>query len=1254
MTAGDAALAAAPAKRPATTIPRILHFTWRTPDIPARYRPFFDGWARHHPGWAVRLWTDADLRDFVARHDPGFLPIFDAYPDPIERVDTGRYLVLAHLGGVFVDLDLECFQPIDALLDGESLVLGLEPDSHGEALKATRRGITRIPCPTFMASTPGHAFWSDVRAALPIARRAADPLDVSGPFLLSRVLARYRGSDPVRVLPSETLYPVDRDSAWEGALFDIERWNAVALRAYTHHHWDGSWFRTVGDAHFGAPARAAALVRRPDRPGAGRTLLFRGSPPPIDPAEGFVSCLMVTGGRAPLAAVAIRCFQAQTWAARELVIVDDDPDPALAETVRRLGDPAIRHIRLPPEGRTLGELRNLAIDAARGPFVCQWDDDDLYDPLRIEYQMRALAMTGTDACFLLRWLQWMPAEPAVSVSTRRLWEGSLLGRKTAVGRYPGLRRGEDTPVAQAIVASVPTVHLDLPRLYLYVGHQRNTHDPSHHRHLLEVATARFPPQRTAAILHELARRLPIPAYEQALDALAALPPPSKPPPVRPLADIAAEAHQAMRDRRHEDALHGWEEILRHGDDFTAAIGRGEALSRLRRINAAIAQFRDVARRYRRSAEGPARLGQVLLAIDRPEDARKAFEEALRRNPGHAMSLIELGIIDLKAGRLDAAEPRFLRAIERAPAERRGWMGAAAVAVRRHDWPLALERWRAVWERFRDPTAPQEIAGALLAMGHLREAWDFLEALPADALPARERLFGFAWLAKLAHDGRRLLAELEAARPQAIADDVLRRMLIEALTLNGRAAEAAAIVAEAGIGSTPTSQMFSIHALVAGGREDLATHHLRRLGQPPALLRTAARLLPDILAQARRDDGPAGVRRVLEALAGSAGSPRELRLAGLFERECADSLDALFGGAPLPAPVERRPLAVPAAAEDIPPGWASDPMDRAWTAIERVRERHGTVRLDLRVNLSEALAVADRIAAAIADRTPLSVLRLGDGEGNFLPYAADLAAHQGQDQRSIQRLWWSDRMLDRDATAHLMGLLADAVRAADIVGIPDQYRLANSLGRAMRPGQTSRGLMAVVEQFAGLAPAPPAGAVAGPGATITSCHLHSALAWWGLWDVVLGRAGTGAVVTGRSDLGPALERRFGFHVARTHRVPAERKYVRDGAGRAEGDHYPDGLERVCRELAAEVRPGQVVLVAAGILGKVYCAHVRAAGGIALDVGSAADHWCGHVTRTRDEAACYQPPPGLAAAYAGRPDLDRLYPALAPSAFFHGKG
>jgi len=206
---------------------------------------------------------------------------------------------------------------------------------------------------------------------------------------------------------------------------------------------------------------------------------------------------------------------------------------------------------------------------------------------------------------------------------------------------------------------------------------------------------------------------------------------------------------------------------------------------------------------------------------------------------------------------------------------------------------------------------------------------------------------------------------------------------------------------------------------------------------------------------------------------------------------------------------------------------------------------------------------------------------------------------------------------------------------------------------MRPSQTSRGLIAVVEQIAGLT-APAGGQpLVDRAQTITSCHLHAGLAWWDLWRPLLAHAREVVLVTGRSDLDSALQRLFGLRVRCTYRIPAERKYRNDPTS-ALRPHYPDGFAEVTRALTAETRPGEVVLVAAGILGKAYCATVRAAGGIALDIGSAADHWCGHATRTRDEAALYNTPPELAAAYAARPDLDALYPALAVSAFFQRRG
>ena len=52
-------------------IPRLLHFTWKTPDLPRQMAAYYADWQRLHPDWEVRLWTDASMRDFVA----------EAYPD---------------------------------------------------------------------------------------------------------------------------------------------------------------------------------------------------------------------------------------------------------------------------------------------------------------------------------------------------------------------------------------------------------------------------------------------------------------------------------------------------------------------------------------------------------------------------------------------------------------------------------------------------------------------------------------------------------------------------------------------------------------------------------------------------------------------------------------------------------------------------------------------------------------------------------------------------------------------------------------------------------------------------------------------------------------------------------------------------------------------------------------------------------------------------------------------------------------------
>lgn len=490
------------------TIPRIIHQTWKTADTPVAYQGFQRNWTRHHPDHVHRLWTDADLDRLVAEEFPALLGLFRSYREPIRRADLGRYLVLLRFGGIYADLDCDCLRPLDPLLEGAEFVIGTEPESHLGLDKAARRGLARILCPSVIASVPGHPFWHHVIEHIVAARDEADVLDATGPFLLTRACDSFPEPRRLTVLPSHVFYPVDKDDCWKGRVYDLEFWERATRDAYVLHHWDGTWFR--GGAQTRLPTDVQVQVSDPVETG----------PPPGPPAgdRPLISCLMVTRDRPALARRAIACFIAQSWPNRELVIVDDGPDDSLAAHVRDLGRADIRMLRLPDEGRTLGELRNVAVDHAAGAYVCQWDDDDLSDPQRLEYQFRVLSKTGARACLLSRWMIWWPATGRVAVSRARDWEGSLLCEKAAMPRYPALRRGEDTPLVERLRRTVRVAALDLPRLYTYVAHETNTFGSVHFEQHWAVASARFEGGRARAVLAELATRLPMAPDQPAVPA----------------------------------------------------------------------------------------------------------------------------------------------------------------------------------------------------------------------------------------------------------------------------------------------------------------------------------------------------------------------------------------------------------------------------------------------------------------------------------------------------------------------------------------------------------------------------------------------------------------------------------------------------------------------------------------------------------------------------------------------------------------
>jgi hypothetical protein len=116
----------------------------------------------------------------------------------------------------------------------------------------------------------------------------------------------------------------------------------------------------------------------------------------------LISCLMPTYNRREFLPGAIACFQRQTHANRELIVLDDGED-AVGDLIP--DDPRIHYERLPAR-ITLGAKLNLGCEMARGDLIAHFDDDDWYAPWRLAYQVQAMAEAGADLCGINRLLYY--------------------------------------------------------------------------------------------------------------------------------------------------------------------------------------------------------------------------------------------------------------------------------------------------------------------------------------------------------------------------------------------------------------------------------------------------------------------------------------------------------------------------------------------------------------------------------------------------------------------------------------------------------------------------------------------------------------------------------------------------------------------------------------------------------------------------------------------------------------------------------
>ena len=107
---------------------RIIHQTWKSDNIPSYYQKWIHSWKENHSEWDYMFWSDNDLRDFISTNYNWFIKTYDGYSKNIMRVDAARYFLLYHYGGLYVDMDVECYRAIDDLIYNKCVLFREYPD----------------------------------------------------------------------------------------------------------------------------------------------------------------------------------------------------------------------------------------------------------------------------------------------------------------------------------------------------------------------------------------------------------------------------------------------------------------------------------------------------------------------------------------------------------------------------------------------------------------------------------------------------------------------------------------------------------------------------------------------------------------------------------------------------------------------------------------------------------------------------------------------------------------------------------------------------------------------------------------------------------------------------------------------------------------------------------------------------------------------------------------------------------------------
>lgn len=149
---------------PRKQIPRIIHQTNRNYDIPSVWNASVQAVMQlNAANFKYKRWSHDDMDTFVREHEPEFYEnLFTKYTYEMQRIDSFRYVMMYHIGGIYIDMDSACYR---RLIEYVNALEAIETDSTYTAL-FPEDGIFGVQTEFFIGSR-GHPLFRKFIDTLP-------------------------------------------------------------------------------------------------------------------------------------------------------------------------------------------------------------------------------------------------------------------------------------------------------------------------------------------------------------------------------------------------------------------------------------------------------------------------------------------------------------------------------------------------------------------------------------------------------------------------------------------------------------------------------------------------------------------------------------------------------------------------------------------------------------------------------------------------------------------------------------------------------------------------------------------------------------------------------------------------------------------------------------------------------------------------------------------------------------------------------